>query len=162
MKNFLKINKLKLADKLKFKDQKGEKYVSSIPIQITNNDFQISQNENTLYPISRCLMDIKLPNNIFEQNKLILFQRTLLLLGEIVFSGTYVSRRKEAQKTFHVILKDVNIEKLNKMSRKQKFISYTRIKIGLTILIYEKNIRILLEEGKCDDVYIILKESRKI
>jgi hypothetical protein len=107
-------------------------------------------------------MDIKLPNNIFEQNKLILFQRTLLLLGEIVFSGTYVSRRKEAQKTFHVILKDVNIEKLNKMSRKQKFISYTRIKIGLTRLIYEKNIRILLEEGKYDDVYIILKESRKL
>jgi hypothetical protein len=48
------------------------------------------------------------------------------------------------------------------MSRKQKFISYTRIKIGLTRLIYEKNIRILLEEGKCDDVYIILKESRKL
>ncbi len=151
-----------MADKLKFKDQKGKKYVSSIPIQITNNDFQNSRSENSLYPFSRCLMDIKLPNNIFEQNKLILFQRTLLLLGEIVFSGTYVSRRKEAQKTFHVKLKDVNIEKLNKMSRKQKFISYTRIKIGLTRLIYEKNIRILLEEGKCDDVYIILKESRKL
>jgi hypothetical protein len=56
---------LKLADKLKLKDQKDKKYVSSIPIQITNNDFQNSQNENTLYPISRCLMDIKLPNNIF-------------------------------------------------------------------------------------------------
>jgi hypothetical protein len=48
------------------------------------------------------------------------------------------------------------------MSRKQKFISYARIKIGVRRLIYEKNIRQLLHEGKSDDVFIILKESRKL
>jgi hypothetical protein len=82
-------------------------------------------------------------------------------MGELIFSGTYVNRRKNAQKMFYDIFKDVDIEKLNKMSRKQKSISYSRIKIGIQRLTYEKNIRMLLKEGKSDEVCIIVKESRK-
>jgi hypothetical protein len=54
-----------------------------------------------------------------------LFQRALILLGE----QNFVSRTEEAQKTFHEVLKDTDIEKLDKMSRKQKFIAYARKKI---------------------------------
>jgi hypothetical protein len=46
-----------------------------------------------------------------------------------------------AKKLFYDMIKDVDIEKLNKMSQKQKRISYYRIKIGIQVLTYEKNIR---------------------
>ena len=154
MKNFIKINKHKLTEKFKFKSKNEKSNKPSSPLLIKNDD---SSNEKILFPFSKCAV-----SEISEQNKLILFQRALILLGEQIFSGTYVSRRREAQKTFHEVLKDVDIEKLHKMSRKQKFISYARIKIGVRRLIYEKNIRQLLHEGKSDDVFIILKESRKL
>jgi hypothetical protein len=161
MKNFFKVHKL--ADKIKFKIQnkKDEKNISSIPIDNRAN----SQNEKSLFGISKRAMKINLSNSLsvetHEQNKLILCQRCLLLMGELIFSGTYVNRRKNAQKMFYDIFKDVDIEKLNKMSRKQKSISYSRIKIGIQRLTYEKNIRMLLKEGKSDEVCIIVKESRK-
>jgi hypothetical protein len=64
-----------------------------------------------------------------EKNISVLSQRALLILGKIVFSGTLVSRRKMVQLLFNNSLENVNIEKVNKMSRKQKYISYNRIKI---------------------------------
>jgi len=96
-----------------------------------------------------------------EKNISVLLQRALLILGKIVFSGTLVSRRKMVQLLFNNSLENVNIEKVNKMSRKQKYISYNRIKICVTRIVYQEKILNLLKEGKTDDIFNIIKTSGK-
>jgi hypothetical protein len=76
----------------------------------------------------------------------------VLILGEIIFKGNFKDRRREIQKHFQFILRNVDTEKLNIMSRKQKFISYNRIKIDLTKLVYKYNIRGLIQYGLTHDV----------
>ena len=164
MKNFIKLNKLKFINKCKDSKNKDKKLQSN-PSRKSKNNFEKVQTEKHSFNISNLeVHNISSKNDqeIHDKNKLILLQRLVLSLGEEVFAGTYIKRRKETQKIFYTILKDVNIENLNKMSRKQKFISYTRIKIGIKILICEKNIRDLLEDGKAEDVCEILKESSKL
>ncbi len=126
-----------MADKIKFKkhNKKDEKNISSI----SNDNITNSQNEKSLFGFSKRAMNINLSNSLpvetHEQNKFILCQRSLLLLGELIFSGTYVNRRMNAKKLFYDMFKDADIEKLNKMSQKQKRFSYSRIKIGIQRLV---------------------------
>jgi hypothetical protein len=94
-----------------------------------------------------------------EKKHILLFRRILLVLGEVIFKGNFIDRRKETQNTFPKIFSNEIIEKLNKRSRKQKFISYNRIKIGLTKPVYQNNIRGLIQCGLINDVLIVLVKS---